>query len=107
MTGAIRAVILTVSDRCSRGDAVDTSGPTLESLAIKHLHAAFIGVIGSEPKSRTLRSTLLKEGFDESMVGRIHCPIGLPIGSNSPPEIAVSIAAQLLQERDVIRKSVV
>ena len=42
MTGAIRAVILTVSDRCSRGDAVDTSGPTLESLAIKHLHAEII-----------------------------------------------------------------
>ena len=88
----------------SQGHATDL--PIVREI-LRRGDAAFIGVIGSEPKSRTLRSTLLKEGFDEAMVGRIHCPIGLPIGSNSPPEIAVSIAAQLLQERDVIRKCVV
>jgi xanthine dehydrogenase accessory factor len=88
----------------SQGHATDL--PIVREI-LRRGDAAFIGVIGSEPKSRTLRSTLIKEGFAESMVGRIHCPVGLPIGSNSPPEIAVSIAAQLLQERDVIRKSVV
>ena len=88
----------------SQGHATDL--PIVREI-LRRGDAAFIGVIGSEPKSRTLRSTLLKEGFAELMVARIHCPIGLPIGSNSPPEIAVSIAAQLLQERDVIRKSVV
>ena len=88
----------------SQGHATDL--PIVREI-LRRGDAAFIGVIGSEPKSRTLRSTLIKEGFTESMVGRIHCPIGLPIGSNSPPEIAVSIAAQLLQERDVIRKGVV
>jgi xanthine dehydrogenase accessory factor len=62
--------------------------------------ASFVGVIGSEPKARTLRSVLVKEGFAEDVVARIRCPLGLPIGSNSPAEIAVSIAAQLLQERD-------
>lgn len=62
--------------------------------------ALFVGVIGSEPKARTLRSVLVKEGFAEDVVARIRCPLGLPIGSNSPAEIAVSIAAQLLQERD-------
>lgn len=65
--------------------------------------AAFVGVIGSEPKARTLRSTLVKEGFPEDAVARIRCPLGLPIGSNSPAEIAVSVAAQLLQERDALR----
>jgi len=64
--------------------------------------AAFIGVIGSEPKARTLRSTLIQEGFAEQAVANIHCPVGLPIGSNSPAEIAVSIAAQLLQKRDAL-----
>jgi xanthine dehydrogenase accessory factor len=87
----------------SQGHATDL--PIVREI-LRRGDAAFIGVIGSEPKSRTLRSTLIKEGFDELMVERIHCPIGLPIGSNSPPEIAVSIAAQLLQERDVIRKCV-
>jgi len=62
--------------------------------------AAFIGVIGSVPKARTLRANLLQEGFSEDQVNAIYCPVGLPIGTNSPSEIAVSIAAQLLQKRD-------
>lgn len=62
--------------------------------------ARFIGVIGSEPKARTLRSALLKEGLDPAAVAAIRCPLGLAIGSNAPAEIAVSIAAQLLQVRD-------
>ena len=61
---------------------------------------AFIGVIGSEPKARTMRSALLKDGLPEAAVAAIRCPLGLPIGSNAPSEIAVSIAAQLLQVRD-------
>ena len=88
----------------SQGHATDL--PIVREI-LRRGDAAFIGVIGSEPKSRTLRSTLLKEGFDEAAVARIRCPVGLPIGSNSPPEIAVSIAAQLLQERDIFRKGAV
>ena len=37
-----RVVILTVSDRCSRGETVDTSGPTLQALAINHLGAVIV-----------------------------------------------------------------
>ena len=62
--------------------------------------ARFIGVIGSEPKARTMRSALMKEGFAEATVAGIRCPLGLAIGTNAPAEIAVSIAAQLLQVRD-------
>lgn len=62
--------------------------------------AAFIGVIGSLPKARTLRAKLLEEGFDREIVDGIRCPVGLPIGTNNPAEIAVSIAAQVLQQRD-------
>ena len=39
MSTAPRVVILTVSDRCSRGETVDTSGPTLQALAVQHLSA--------------------------------------------------------------------
>jgi molybdenum cofactor synthesis domain-containing protein len=39
MTTAPRVVVLTVSDRCSRGETVDTSGPTLQALAMQHLGA--------------------------------------------------------------------
>jgi xanthine dehydrogenase accessory factor len=83
----------------SQGHATDL--PIVRQI-LKRDQAAFIGVIGSEPKARTLRGALVKEGFTEDAVSKIHCPVGLPIGSNSPAEIAVSIAAQLLQTRDAL-----
>ncbi|NBT59103.1 xanthine dehydrogenase accessory protein XdhC [bacterium] len=67
---------------------------------LKRGDARFLGVIGSVQKSRTLKTTLREEGFSEEQIKSIHCPVGLPIGTNAPSEIAVSIAAQLLQKRD-------
>ena len=87
----------------SQGHATDL--PIVRQI-LKRDQAAFIGVIGSEPKARTLRGALLKEGFTEDAVNKIHCPVGLPIGSNAPTEIAVSIAAQLLQTRDALAHTV-
>lgn len=66
---------------------------------LKRKDAGFLGVIGSVQKASTLKKTLKEEGFSESELEAIHCPVGLPIGSNAPSEIAVSIAAQLLQKR--------
>lgn len=59
----------------------------------------YIGVIGSKVKARTIRATLLKDGFTAEDTERFHCPMGLPIGNNTPAEIAVSIAAQILERR--------
>lgn len=66
---------------------------------LKRKDAGFVGVIGSVQKASTLRKTLKEEGFLEEQIQEIECPVGLPIGSNAPSEIAVSIAAQLLQRR--------
>ncbi len=60
----------------------------------------YLGVIGSVPKSRTLKGTLLEEGFPRELIDGIICPIGLPIGTNDPNEIAISIAGQLIQVRE-------
>jgi xanthine dehydrogenase accessory factor len=59
----------------------------------------YIGVIGSKVKARTVRATLMSEGLSEQETQRFHCPMGLPIGNNTPAEIAVSIAAQLLETK--------
>jgi xanthine dehydrogenase accessory factor len=59
----------------------------------------FIGCIGSEVKARKLRGELEAAGISREAVGQLRCPLGLPIGGNAPAEIAISIAAQLLQER--------
>jgi xanthine dehydrogenase accessory factor len=60
----------------------------------------FIGCIGSEVKARKLRGELEVVGIPSESVAKLHCPLGLPIGGNAPAEIAISIAAQLLQHRE-------
>ena len=60
----------------------------------------FIGVIGSNAKSAVLRQELVADGLAPTLAEKFHCPVGLPFGTNHPHEIALSIAAQLLTERD-------
>jgi xanthine dehydrogenase accessory factor len=60
----------------------------------------FVGVIGSDAKAKILRAELLSDGLTQVQVSRFHCPVGMDFGSNHPHEIAISIAAQLVSERD-------
>ena len=62
----------------------------------------YIGVIGSKTKGAALRRTLSQEGFSPEACARFHCPMGLELGANHPQEIAISVAAQLLQQRDAL-----
>lgn len=59
----------------------------------------YIGVVGSRKKALLTRTTLLEEGFSEQQLNRIITPIGIDIGSETPAEIAISIAAQLIKVR--------
>lgn len=72
--------------------------------ALSRRQFPFIGVIGSDSKAAILRRELMADGIAASLTDQIHCPVGLPFGSNHPHEIALSIAAQLLTERDRRRK---
>ena len=63
----------------------------------------FLGVIGSAAKAAVLRRDLAAAGIPAGRAGEFHCPVGLEFGSNHPHEIALSIAAQLLTERDRLR----
>jgi xanthine dehydrogenase accessory factor len=59
----------------------------------------YIGLIGSKSKWAVFRHRLEHRGFSEAEIARITCPIGLPgIRGKEPEVIAVSVAAQLLQE---------
>lgn len=60
----------------------------------------YLGVIGSKAKAARLHQDMAEAGLDSERTPDFYCPIGLPLGSNHPSEIAVSIAAQLLQTRD-------
>jgi xanthine dehydrogenase accessory factor len=59
----------------------------------------YLGVIGSNAKAKRLRKDVLDAGLPEEMTRAFFCPIGLDIGSNHPQEIAISVAAHLLQVR--------
>ncbi len=61
--------------------------------------AAYIGMIGSRKKRDSIYKALLNIGFEQKDIDRVHCPIGLPIRAQSPEEIAVSIAAEMIQAR--------
>ncbi len=61
--------------------------------------AAYIGMIGSKRKRDEIYKALMDEGFSRADLARVHSPIGLPIEAETPEEIAVSIAAELIQFR--------
>lgn len=61
--------------------------------------AGYIGMIGSRRKRESVYQTLLNEGFSQSDLDQVHCPIGLSINAETPAEIGVSVVAQLIQHR--------
>ncbi|MEM1179591.1 MAG: XdhC family protein [Acidobacteriota bacterium] len=56
----------------------------------------FVGAMGSRTKLEEIRRRLLALGLPSSALDRLTAPVGLPIDSHTPPEIAVSVGAQLL-----------
>lgn len=59
----------------------------------------YVGMIGSRRKKAVVYASLLEEGFTQNDLDRVHCPIGLEIGAETPEEIAVSIVAELIKVR--------
>jgi xanthine dehydrogenase accessory factor len=64
--------------------------------------ASYIGMIGSRGKIAASYKRLAEAGIDESEISRIHAPIGLPIKGETPAEIAISIAAELILHRAML-----
>ncbi len=77
-----------------------TDRPILRRVFELDRHFAYLGVIGSHAKRKVLIRELKEDGIPDSLVEQFECPIGLPLGNNQPSEIAISIAAQLIQLRD-------
>ena len=59
----------------------------------------YVGMIGSSRKNRMIFDKLLEEGVTQERIDQVHAPIGLDIQAETPAEIAVSIVAELIQER--------
>jgi xanthine dehydrogenase accessory factor len=61
--------------------------------------AKYIGMIGSKTKNAAIFSHLRDRGITGEQLDRVHAPIGLEIGAQTPEEIAVSILAEIIKVR--------
>lgn len=76
-----------------------TVGYRSDDIAIRSLlgkEFRYIGVLGSRSKIKKMFAAYHAEGIDENKLQVIHAPVGLAINSQTPEEIAVSIAAQII-----------
>ncbi len=83
--------------------ALMSFGYRSDKIVIKQLinHSyAYFGVLGSKRKMETLLLELLKEGIPKEKLDHLHTPIGLKIHSKTPYEIAISIAAQIIESKN-------
>jgi xanthine dehydrogenase accessory factor len=82
---------------------VMTFGAKTDDVALRSLlmnDYGFLGALGSRAKLDTMLGAYTAEGWDPARLRRLHAPLGLPIHSHTPAEIAVSIAAQLIRSRN-------
>lgn len=83
-----------------------THDPRLDDMALVDALASpafYVGAIGSQRNCDQRRERLKSLGLSAAQLQRLKAPVGLPIGSHSPPEIAVSILAGIIAERNGVR----
>lgn len=83
---------------------VITRGHNHDEEALFHLAetpARYVGMIGSRRKIKLIFEDLLAEGISREVLSRVHAPLGLEIGSQTVPEIAISIVAELIAHRNL------
>jgi len=85
-----------------------THDPKLDDMALLEALASpafYVGAIGSHKNNQLRRERLQTLGVTPPQLARLHAPVGLPIGSHTPPEIAVAILAELTALRNQARNS--
>jgi xanthine dehydrogenase accessory factor len=92
-----------IGDHIPSGDSsyvvVMTLGYASDEVVVRSLigkDLKYLGVLGSHAKMATLLKTLRDDGYPSERLDRIRTPIGVPINSHTPEEIAVSIAAEIV-----------
>lgn len=81
-----------------------TRGHNHDEEALYHLaqtDASYVGLIGSKRKIKMIFEDLLQQGIPTEKLERVYAPIGFDIGSQTVPEIAVSVVAELIAHRNL------
>ncbi|MEK6257772.1 MAG: XdhC family protein [Planctomycetota bacterium] len=109
-----KRLIIDAFDVALRGLEIDsntyciivTRGHNHDEQALLHLaetSARYVGMIGSRRKIKLIFDDLLREGVSADALARIYAPLGFDIGSQTVPEIAISIVAELVAHRNLGR----
>ena len=109
-----RRLIVDAFDTALSGLQIDSStyciivtrGHNHDEQALFHLaetKARYVGMIGSRRKIRLIFDDLLRDGISREALTRVYAPLGFDIGSQTVPEIAVSIVAELVAHRNLGR----
>jgi xanthine dehydrogenase accessory factor len=91
---------------CDTYCIIVTRGHNHDEQALFHLaetSARYVGMIGSRRKIKLIFDDLLREGISREALARVFAPLGFDIGSQTVPEIAVSIVAELIAHRNLGR----
>ena len=109
-----KRLIIDAFDVALRGLEIDsntyciivTRGHNHDEQALLHLaetSARYVGMIGSRRKIKLIFDDLLREGVSVEALSRVYAPLGFDIGSQTVPEIAISIVAELVAHRNLGR----
>jgi xanthine dehydrogenase accessory factor len=77
----------------------DQDGDVLRALHASGCRPRWLGMIGSKAKRAQVFDQLRQDGVPDEFLARVRTPMGLPIGALSHEEIAVSVAAEMVQVR--------
>jgi xanthine dehydrogenase accessory factor len=75
--------------------------------ALQDSQAFYIGAMGSQRTSAQRRERLALIDITQDEIDKLHAPVGLSIGSKTPPEIAIAILAELTSLRAAARKKAI
>jgi xanthine dehydrogenase accessory factor len=100
--GDVPAAIASFAYGWSSYIVIATRGHKLDAdciLAAVKTRARYIGLLGSRRKTVLIEKMLRDEGVDDARIRAIHAPVGLDLGGRTPAEIALSVLAEITQQR--------
>jgi xanthine dehydrogenase accessory factor len=108
--GAIDELLPAISTRPDDFGIIVTRGHHHDEQALSHLIRKpfrYLGMIGSRRKIKMIFEDLEREGISREALSRVHAPLGLDLGSQTVPEIAIAIVAELIAVRNRGEASVI
>jgi xanthine dehydrogenase accessory factor len=85
--------------------AIVTTGFESDKEAVEQVinkNVRYIGLMGTKAKIKKIFNEAVKDGVRKELLNKIHAPIGIDIDSDTPEEIAISIAAEIIREKNKI-----